>query len=61
MGAAMWFLNDLFGAHVAGPALERWLAMLALVTTGVLVYAAATFATGALRPADVKALLRRQG
>ena len=59
MGAAMWGLNDLFGAYVAGPALDRWLAMLALVTTGVLVYAAASFATGAFRPADVKALLRR--
>ena len=59
MGAVMWWLNDLFGAHVAGPALERWGAMLALVTTGILVYAAATFATGAFRPADVKALFRR--
>ncbi len=60
MGAAMWWLNDLFQPYVAGPAIERWAAMLALVTTGVLVYAAATFATGAFRPADVKALLRRR-
>lgn len=60
MGAAMWWLNGLFQPYVAGPALERWMAMLALVVTGVLVYAAATFATGAFKPADVKALLRRR-
>jgi putative peptidoglycan lipid II flippase len=60
MGAVMWWLNGLFQPYVAGLALERWGAMLALVTTGVLVYAAATFATGAFRPADVKALLRRR-
>jgi putative peptidoglycan lipid II flippase len=60
MGAAMWGMNDLFQPYVAGPALERWIAMLALVTTGMLVYAAATFATGAFKPADVKALLRRR-
>jgi putative peptidoglycan lipid II flippase len=59
MGAAMWGLNDLFQPYVAGSAVQRWGAMLVLVATGGVVYAAATFATGAFKPADVRALLRR--
>ncbi|GGB15895.1 putative lipid II flippase MurJ [Sphingomonas metalli] len=59
MGAAMWFLNDLFHPFVTGSTIERWGAMAALVATGVLVYAAAVFVTGAVRPADLKRLIRR--
>ncbi|HEX8485627.1 murein biosynthesis integral membrane protein MurJ [Sphingomonas sp.] len=60
MGAVMWGLNGLFQPYVAGAAIERWGAMLALVGTGAVVYAAATFATGAFRVADIRALVRRR-
>ncbi|WP_375428796.1 murein biosynthesis integral membrane protein MurJ [uncultured Sphingomonas sp.] len=60
MGAAMFFLLDLFRPYVAGPDLERWGAMLVLVATGTLVYGVATFAIGAFRVSDVTRLLRRR-
>ena len=59
MGAAMWFGNVLFQPYVTGTWPERWGAMLLLVTAGVLVYAAAVLVTGAFRPSEVRALLRR--
>ncbi|WP_085809546.1 murein biosynthesis integral membrane protein MurJ [Sphingomonas sp. TZW2008] len=59
MGAVMWFTADLFRPYTTGPALERWGSMLVLVTTGALVYVAATFLFGAFRPADVRSLVRR--
>ncbi|WP_374295773.1 murein biosynthesis integral membrane protein MurJ [Sphingomonas sp.] len=59
MGAAMWFLNDLFQPYVTGSSLQRWGALIILVGTGVLVYAAASFATGAFRVAELKKLIRR--
>jgi putative peptidoglycan lipid II flippase len=59
MGAAMFFLNDLFTPYVTGSTIERWGALAVLVGTGVLVYAAATMLTGAVRPADLKRLIRR--
>jgi putative peptidoglycan lipid II flippase len=59
MGAVMWFANDLFRPYTTGPSMERWGAMLALVTCGALVYFAATFLFGAFRPADVRKLVRR--
>jgi putative peptidoglycan lipid II flippase len=59
MGAAMFFLNDLFTPYVTGSTFERWGALVVLVGTGGLVYAAATVLTGAVRPADLKRLIRR--
>ncbi|WP_267393448.1 MULTISPECIES: murein biosynthesis integral membrane protein MurJ [unclassified Sphingomonas] len=58
MGVVMFFLNDLFQPYVTGPSLARWMAMVVLVGTGGLVYAAAVFATGALRPRDIRQLVR---
>ena len=60
MGAAMFFLNDLFAPYTTGASLARWGAMFVLVATGGLVYLAATFLLGAFRPADVKALVSRR-
>jgi putative peptidoglycan lipid II flippase len=59
MGAAMWFLNALFQPFVLGSNIERWGALVLLVGTGGLVYAAATVLTGAVRVADLKRLVRR--
>lgn len=59
MGAAMFFLNDLFTPYVTGSTIERWGALGVLVGTGGLVYAAATLLTGAVRPAELKRLIRR--
>ncbi len=39
--------------------LERWSAMVALVTLGGLVYAVATLVTGAFRLGDIRQLIRR--
>ena len=59
MGVAMWLLNDLFRPFVTGRSLERWGAMIVLVATGGVVYAVATFATGAFRLGDITRLVRR--
>lgn len=59
MGAALWFANDVFRPYVTGPSLERWGAMLLLVTLGGIVYAIATIVTGAFRLGDIRQLLRR--
>lgn len=58
MGGVMFFLNDLFQPYTTGANLARWGAMAVLVGTGMLVYAAAVFVTGALRPSDIRQLLR---
>ena len=58
MGVALWFAGDLFRPYVTGPSLVRWLALAVLVAGGALVYALAVFATGALRPRDLRQLLR---
>ena len=58
MGGVMFFLNDLFQPYTTGANLARWGAMVVLVGTGMLVYAAAVFVTGALRPSDIRQLLR---
>lgn len=60
MGVALWFANDLFRPYTTGASLQRWGAMLVLVASGGIVYAAATFAIGAFRVSDVKALVRRR-
>ncbi|WP_342657481.1 murein biosynthesis integral membrane protein MurJ [Sphingomonas sp. NY01] len=59
MGATMWLLNDLFQPYVTGSSLQRWGALIILVGTGVLVYAAASFATGAFRVAELRKLIKR--
>ena len=59
MGIAMWFGNALFQPYVTGSWVERWGAMLVLVSMGVLVYAAAVLLTGAFRPSDVRQFFRR--
>jgi putative peptidoglycan lipid II flippase len=59
MGGVMWFGNALFRPYVTGDSLERWGAMLVLVTSGMLVYGIAVLATGAFRLSEVRQLLRR--
>jgi putative peptidoglycan lipid II flippase len=59
MGVVMFFLNDLFQPFVTGTSIQRWGAMLVLVTTGGVVYAIATLLTGAFRLGDISTLLRR--
>jgi putative peptidoglycan lipid II flippase len=58
MGLVMYFLNDLFAPYVTGTSLQRWAAMLVLVATGGVVYAAGVFATGAIRLRDIRQLVR---
>jgi putative peptidoglycan lipid II flippase len=58
MGAVMYFLNDLFAPYVTGTSVQRWTAMLVLVATGGVVYAAGVFATGAIRLRDIRQLVR---
>lgn len=59
MGAAMALLNARFQPYATGSSVERWGALIVLVAIGMLVYAVATFATGAFRVADIKRLVRR--
>ena len=59
MGAALWLGTDLLGPFVTGPSIQRWGAMLVLVTAGALVYGAAVVATGAFRLGEVRQLVRR--
>ncbi|TXC70070.1 murein biosynthesis integral membrane protein MurJ [Sphingomonas ginsenosidivorax] len=59
MGGVMFFLNDLFQPFVTGTSVERWGAMVVLVTTGGVVYAVATLLTGAFRLGDIATLVRR--
>ena len=59
MGVALWFLVDRFAPYTSGPSLARWAAMAVLVSLGGAIYAAASFAFGAFRPSDLRALLRR--
>jgi putative peptidoglycan lipid II flippase len=60
MGATLWA-----AAHALGPSLEaaglRYAALAALVAAGLAAYALAVLATGALRPADIRAAMRRGG
>lgn len=59
MGVVMAFANAPLRPYTTGTSLERWGAMLALVSAGMLVYLAATFALGAFRLADARRLIRR--
>ncbi|MEZ0495204.1 murein biosynthesis integral membrane protein MurJ [Sphingomonas sp. IW22] len=58
MGAALLGLAPLLDPWLSGPVIHRAGALIALVAGGGLVYAVACFATGAYRPADLKALRR---
>ena len=58
MGGVMFFLNDRFAPYTTGSSMQRWGAMLVLVVTGGVVYAAAVFATGAIRLRDIRQLVR---
>jgi len=60
MGAALFGLNDWFVPYTTGPTLDRWLALMALVATGSIVYAAACLALRAYLPSDLKAALTRR-
>lgn len=60
MGVVMGLALDLFSPYTTGSSLERWGAMFALVTSGALVYFAATFLFGAFRVAELRSLLRRK-
>ncbi|EIZ79335.1 integral membrane protein MviN [Novosphingobium sp. Rr 2-17] len=59
MGAVLWFGQGLIMPYVHSTWLARGLSLAALVSAGGLVYAVATFATGAFSRADL-ALLRRR-
>ena len=59
MGGVLWFSADRLQPWVVAPGLVRWAALAVLVAAGALVYAAATFVTGAFRPGDLRQLLRR--
>ena len=59
MGGVMFFLNGLFQPFVTGRSIQRWGAMVVLVTTGGVVYALATLLTGAFRLGDIAALVKR--
>ena len=58
MGVVLWLLAGRFAPYTTGPSLERWEAMAVLVALGGVVYAAAAFAFGAFRLADVRHLVR---
>ncbi len=60
MGLAMYFLNDRFAPYTTGPGITRWAAMLVLVATGGVVYAAACFALRAYLPSDLRAMFTRR-
>ena len=59
MGGALWYGSDRLQPYVEAPGLVRWAALGVLVSAGMLIYAAATLATGAFRVRDVRQLLRR--
>ena len=60
MGGAIWALDRLLDPYLTGTVLERFAALAVLVGGGCLLYGAACFATGAFRPSDVRALIRRR-
>ncbi|PAX09244.1 murein biosynthesis integral membrane protein MurJ [Sphingomonas lenta] len=60
MGAAIYGLDRLLNPYLTGSVLERIAALAVLVAGGGAIYGAACFLTGAFRPSDLKALLRRR-
>jgi putative peptidoglycan lipid II flippase len=62
MGAVVWLLSAyLADMFVAPGVLQRTVALVVMVTAGLMVYAVATLATGALEVRQLRALLRRRG
>lgn len=61
MGVALWFGNTWADPHMAKGLMERVIALAALCGGGALIYALASLAFGAYRPAELKAQLRRPG
>jgi putative peptidoglycan lipid II flippase len=61
MGAALFVLAPWIDTHLTGGRIARFGWLLLLVSGGVGVYAIASLLTGAFRPADIRALLRRRG
>lgn len=60
MGGALYFIKPWFAPYTQGSLLTTLPALAVLVGIGVAIYAIACFATGAFRPADIKALIRRR-
>lgn len=60
MAGALLGLDRLLDPYLTGSTFERVAALGLLVATGCAIYGAACFLTGAFRPADIKALLRRR-
>lgn len=60
MGAVMWFGQELIMPYIHASWLVRGLALAALVSAGVLVYALATVVSGAFTRDDLKLLRRRR-
>jgi putative peptidoglycan lipid II flippase len=60
MGGTLYWLKDWFAPYTQGSLLVTLPALAVLVGAGVAIYAVACFATGAFRPADIRALLRRR-
>ena len=57
MGGALYFIKPWFAPFTHGSLLTTLPALAVLVGIGVAIYAVACFATGAFRPADIKALI----
>jgi len=62
MGAVLWFVADLIGPRFGEgtPLLERGLALVALVGSGLAVYTIAVFATGAIDMRHLRRFLKRR-
>ena len=60
MGAALFAFDRLLDPWLSGPMLTRYLALAVLVSGGVAIYGVACFVTGAFRPSDIKALIRKR-
>ncbi len=59
MGAALWGVSTWLTPWFTAPGL-RYAALVALVFAGVVIYFAAVFAFGAIRPSDFKSAMRRK-
>lgn len=60
MGAALWGGEALLDPYLTGHFWVRAAALAALVSAGALAYGIACIVTGAYRPADIRALIRRK-
>ncbi|RYY26614.1 MAG: murein biosynthesis integral membrane protein MurJ [Sphingomonadales bacterium] len=60
MGAVLFVSDRLLDPWLSGPLVQRYLALGVLVSAGMLIYVIACFVTGAFRPSDIKALIRKR-